>query len=166
MRIGLITDTHVPDVAKSLPAELAHVFKGVELILHAGDIYSLSVLDDLEHIAPVIAASGDDDMGPTLADPRVKAKYVLQLGGKTVWLMHERSYSYHNPNFRVGNDANDGKPDVVVFGHEHRSSVVKHNGTLWVNSGSPTFLQYCRGLGTVGILDIDSGDVRAEIIQL
>lgn len=166
MRIGLVTDTHVPDVAKSLPAELARVFKGVELILHAGDIYSLSVLDDLEHIAPVVAASGDDDFGVTLADPRVKAKHVLQLGGKTVWLMHERSYLFHNANFRSGHETHDVKPDVVVFGHEHQSSLRKHNGTLWVNSGSPTFLQYCRGLGTVGILELDGGEARAEIVQL
>jgi putative phosphoesterase len=61
MRIGLLSDTHIPDVAEKLPDELMEVFQGVDLILHAGDLYTPSVLDDLERIAPVLAALGDDD---------------------------------------------------------------------------------------------------------
>ena len=64
MRIGLISDTHIPDHADELPEQLKDAFRGVELILHAGDIYTIPVLDELEIIAPVLAAEGDDD--PTL----------------------------------------------------------------------------------------------------
>ncbi|MBI2957828.1 MAG: metallophosphoesterase family protein [Chloroflexi bacterium] len=169
LRIGLVTDTHIPDVAKALPPELATAFKGVDLIMHAGDIYSLTVLDDLARIAPVFAARGDDDAASTLSDERVKDKHVFQIGGKTVWLVHERPYLYETRIAGPGPGATgteNKKPDVVVFGHEHSVTVREHSGVLWVNSGSPTFLRYNYGLGTVGILEIDSGVAKAEIRQL
>ncbi len=56
MLIGLISDTHIPWAVKELPPEVGEAFRGVDLILHAGDIYSHAVLDELERIAPVLAA--------------------------------------------------------------------------------------------------------------
>ena len=72
MRIGLISDTHVPQAASKLPVEVERAFDRVELILYAGDISRLSALDQLERIAPVLAARGDGDNGLVLADYRVK----------------------------------------------------------------------------------------------
>ena len=169
MRIGLISDTHIPDVEKALPAELLKAFQGVELILHAGDIYIPSVLDDLEHIAPVLAARGDDDYGDTLTDRRVKSRHVLNLEGQTLWLIHERPYPYRFPSLQASNSQvqrDPDAPDIVVFGHEHRTVVHDHNGVLFVNPGSPTFLHYRRGLGTIGILNLDSGQPQVQILQL
>jgi predicted phosphodiesterase len=57
-------------------------------------------------------------------------------------------------------------PDIVVFGHEHRVIVQRHSGVLFVNPGSPTFLHYRRGLGTIGILDVDSGEAQVRVLQL
>ncbi len=50
MIIGLLSDTHIPEAEKELPPELMEAFRGVDLILHAGDIYIPSVLDNLEYI--------------------------------------------------------------------------------------------------------------------
>ncbi len=72
MRIGLITDTHIPDAAGELPARIAEIFDGVDLILHAGDVYQSSVLDELERIAPVLVALGDDDSVGLFRDRRVE----------------------------------------------------------------------------------------------
>src|SRR5512143_895758 len=88
MRIGLITDTHIPWAVKELPRQVATTFQGVDLILHAGDIYSHVVLDELERIAPVLAAQGDDDY--PAPDRRVRDKPVLKFDGPTIWLIHER----------------------------------------------------------------------------
>jgi uncharacterized protein len=154
MRIGLITDTHIPWERSELPPEVAEVFKGVSLILHAGDIYSHAVLDHLEQFAPVLAALGDDDYN--LPDSRIAEKHILKLEGLTLWLVHERPYTL-NPS---------GKPDIIIFGHEHRSIIERSENTLYVNSGSPTFLNYKRGLGTVAILEICSGQAEAKIVQL
>ena len=161
MRIGLITDTHIPVAARELPSRVAEIFQEVDLILHAGDIYDLSVLDDLERIAPVLAASGDDDPPGTLKDERVKYRHVLKLEGYTLWLVHERPYSLTSAAKQE-----DDAPDIVVFGHIHVAKVQRQNGVLFIASGSPTFLNYVRGPGTVAILDIDSKEAEAYIVKL
>ena len=171
MLIGLIADTHIPDIEQDLPPEVIEAFRGVDLILHAGDIYIPSVLDDLEHIAPVIAALGDDD-GDIYPDERVKAKHILKLEGKVLWLVHDRAYYLSSPitplwqNKITPGSSKYETPDIIVFGHEHRTIIQHNNGILFVNPGSPTFLNYRRGLGTVGILDIDAGKADVRIVQL
>lgn len=169
MRIGLLSDTHIPVVGNALPRELTEAFRGVDLILHAGDIYIPSVLDELQRIAPVLAAMGDDDGVDTLADERVKQQHILKLQGLTLWLIHERPYIRtgvpRGGRHSAGQDTYD-TPEIVVFGHEHRTVVERHGDILFVNPGSPTFLNYQRGLGTVGILDIDSGQAQVRILKL
>jgi putative phosphoesterase len=169
MRIGLLADTHIPDVEKELPSEIAKAFHGVDLILHAGDIYDPSVLDDLEKIAPVLAARGDDDYLSALRDERVQEKHVLKIEGYTLWLVHERAYyfqsSWVQSRVPIGQEKYDF-PDIIVFGHEHRTVEQRIDNILFVSPGSPTFLGYRNGLGTVGILQIDSGGVNVDILQL
>jgi hypothetical protein len=184
VQIGLISDTHIPDIEKTLPTEIAKAFRGVDLILHAGDIYIPTVLDDLEHIAPVLAARGDDDYGDMVRDRRVKSRHVLKLEGQTVWLVHERPDPYkYTPDrvymasslaerLRLSLEAEPywhGEPDapsIVVFGHEHCTVVDERRGVLFVSPGSPTFLGYRRGLGTVGIMSLNSGSAQVRIVQL
>ncbi len=167
MLIGLIADTHIPDVTKDLPSQVKEAFQGVDLILHAGDIYIPSVLDELEKIAPVLAASGDDDSGVTLEDKRVKTKHILKLDGRTIWLVHERPYylkfDWWKNKLATGEVEN---PDIVIFGHDHRPDIQHVNGILLVSSGSPTFLEYRRGLGTVGLLKLSTDNVDVDIIHL
>ena len=161
MRIGLISDTHIPDVATELPSELNEAFQGVDYILHAGDIYIPSVLDDLESIAPVLAAMGDDDSPLDMKDDkRVQSKHVMKVGNYTLWLVHERPYTL------ASQPKGEGVPDIVVFGHEHLTTVQRYGSVLFVNPGSPTFLNYRHGLGTVGILNIDSTEAEAFVFQL
>ena len=161
MRIGLITDTHIPVVAKEIPERVTEIFQGVDLILHAGDIYELFVLDELEKIAPVLAALGDDDAWSMMDDKRIEMKHVLELEGHTVWLMHERTYL-----FTLTEQQKKDAPDIVVYGHSHSAQVKQQNGVLFVGSGSPTFLNYLRKPGTVGILEINPEGAEASIIKL
>jgi putative phosphoesterase len=169
MRIGLVSDTHIPEVAPVIPGQISQAFRGVDFILHAGDIYVSSVLDELEHIAPVLAASGDDDYGQILRDNRVQRKHVLKLGGQTIWLVHEIPYSYMVAMRQAGKfpkQEDEDAPDIIVYGHEHTTVMQHCGGVLLINPGSPTFLNYCRGLGTVAILNLDSGEVQVDILQL
>ena len=169
MRVGLLSDTHIPEVAEILPPEIMDAFRGVDLILHAGDIYVPSVLDTLESIAPVTAAMGDDDRGDVLMDRRVKGRHILELEGLTLLLIHERVHSPWAP-WWLGNAPLEQdrhvSPDIFVFGHEHRPIVEHIDGTLFINPGSATFQNYRQGLGTVGILDIDSNKSDIHIINL
>lgn len=169
MRIGLVSDTHIPEAERELPRELLTALQGVDLILHAGDIYVRSVLDDLAQIAPVLAARGDDDYGMILADERVKEKHILNLEGRKVWLVHQRPYYLTTPWWRdrqPSDQPRDEDPDIIVFGHEHRTVVDNASNILLVSPGSPTFLHYNRGLGTVGFLEIKDGKVDVNIVRL
>lgn len=167
MLIGLLSDTHVRIsgyrnslgqlCASELPIEIRDSFQGVDLILHAGDIYTLPVLDKLETVAPVLAAEGDDDPFEIANDKRVKHEHFITVEGVTIWLSHYGLWS---------NSSQEKHPDVIVYGHTHRSAVEDHDATLRVNPGSPTFPSYKYTLGTVGLLKVDSGKAEVQIVQL
>jgi putative phosphoesterase len=148
-------------VAKGLPPEVAEVFQAVDLILHAGDIYNISVLDDLQRIAPVLAALGDDDSIGLLKDERVENKHVLSLEGYTIWLVHERPFPY-----RSTPEQKAQLPDVIVHGHSHAAEVRHYDSVLVIGSGSPTFLHYRHGPGTVAILELGPEGAEASIVRL
>ena len=159
MRIGLISDTHIPNHAKELPDQLKGLFHAVDLILHAGDIYTISVLDELECLAPVLAAEGDDDPLSTSTDRRVKVNHILNIDGVTIWLTHARPWSWPLDSRET--------PNIIVCGHTHTASLGNLKGDiLLVNPGSPTFPQYKLELGTVALLTISSGKAEANIVQL
>jgi len=164
MRIGLISDTHVPEAVKAFPPEVNEAFKGVDLILHAGDVYVASVLDELEHVAPVLVARGDDDYG--LRDKRVEEIHNLTIEGLTIWLSHN-SYNWNINSARYPSKKQFEKaPDIIVSGHTHSPAVERRNGILYINPGSATFPNYQIKLGTVAILTITSGKAEVEILQL
>ena len=169
MRIGLISDTHIPHIEKQVPAIVAEAFQGVDLILHAGDIYMTSVLDDLEKIAPVLAAMGDDDdeFEDTVADKRVKDVHILELEGQTACLIHVQPHNLKKLMRQSNSSSGQDKiPDIIVSGHAHFPMVSRVDNTLYINPGSPTFVHYRRGLGSVGILEIDAKGAEARILDL
>jgi uncharacterized protein len=178
MRIGLIADTHIPDIEEKIPVEIMQAFRGVDLILHAGDVYSPSVLDDLECIAPVLVARGDDDVGEIGIDRRMKEKHILKIEGQTIWLAHERPFALRFSDmppslvfpplqYKYGAEPKkEDHPDIFIFGHEHCTVIQQIENTLYVNPGSPTYLNYKRGLGTVAILDLNSGKTVVRFLQL
>jgi len=166
MKIGLISDTHIPEVALGVPEEALEHFRGVDLILHGGDIYDPKVLDELEKIAPVLAAKGDDDY---TRGKRVKVRHSMELEGYRLWLTHIRpAYVAERPweTLPEPEEEEEGSPDIYVFGHEHRTVLEKTGGTLYICPGSPTLLNYKRGPGTIAILELNSGEPKVDIIQL
>ncbi len=173
MLIGLISDTHIATLDEKLPSQLNTVFRGVDLILHAGDIWVPSALDELETIAPVIAAWGDDDMEADMGgDSRMVKERNLSLSGATVWLVHEKpAYGLIVPREKIFSSRSitetpSRPPDVVVYGHTHRAEIENYKGVLLVNPGSATWPNNVPELGTVALLTIDSGEVSARILTL
>src|ERR1700692_3054131 len=95
MRIGLISDTHIPEACEYLPAAVFEVLRGVDLVMHAGDVYVNRVLDELATIAPVIAALGNGDEGLDghrhrldTEDERVRSAHLLEIEGLRIGLAH------------------------------------------------------------------------------
>ena len=177
MRIGLISDTHIPEACEHLPARVFEVFRGIDLVMHAGDVYVNRVLDELAKIAPVIAALGNGDEGldghqhRLQADDRVREAHLLELEGVRIGLVHaiptpdETSQEVFE---RAMHRHFGGPVDVVVQGHSHIEGVVRFGSTLVVNPGSATLPRNLTDIpGTVAILEVADGVVRsAEIVQL
>ncbi len=177
MRIGLISDTHIPEACDRLPSAVFEALRGVDLVMHAGDVYVNRVLDELARIAPVIAALGNGDEGQgghrfvLEPDARVRVAHLLEVEGVRVGLAHALP-TPDETSERVFHDAMrahfGGAVDVLVMGHSHVEGVVRFGATLVVNPGSATLPHNLVDVpGTVGVLEIGpGGKISAEIIRL
>ena len=177
MRIGLISDTHVPEAGEDMPPQVYDAFRGVDLILHAGDMHVIDVLDWLETLAPVLGARGNGDYPSESSrhrpgvpdDPRVKVAHVIQAEGLRVGLIHGFPLPDDIP-WRTKEEIFDmyfQQPvDVVVCGDTHEARVDRQAGLLIVNPGSPTLPNQLRALGTIGFLEINGDQADAWIVQL
>ena len=177
MRIGLISDTHIPEACDRLPAGVFEAFRGVDLVMHAGDVYVNRVLDELAEIAPVIAAIGNGDEGldghrfKLEPDERVKIAHLLEVEGVRIGLAHALPTPDETSErvFQNAMQAHFGGPvDVLIMGHSHLEGVVRFGETLVVNPGSATLPRNLVDVpGTVAILEItQSGGISAELITL
>ena len=175
-RIGLISDTHIPEARPSLWPQVMEAFQGVDMIFHAGDIHELFVLDELERIAPVWAArgNGEDGSGGRPVQPeddRVKYAWVLPIEGLNVGLTHYVPVPERPPHFTMQRWLDrffpHVRPDVIVSGDTHREAIEWVDGIYCVNPGSPTYPHnYDTQYGTLGYLDIDDGHAQASIWQI
>jgi putative phosphoesterase len=176
MRIGLISDTHIPEAQPELWPQVFEAFRGVDAILHAGDIHDLSVIDALEHVAPIYVArgNGDDGSGGRPVQPddrRLREAWQVELGGLRIGLTHVLpipEVGYYTLQAACERHFGHMDLDVLIYGDTHVESIETVQGMLCVNPGSPTYPRnHSTRLGTIGFLDIaDDGTVEASIWQL
>ncbi len=155
--LGVISDTHVPTRAKAVPGEVFQIFEKARYIIHAGDIVDLSVIQELERIAPVVAVKGNMD----LVAVRERYPYVdsIEVLGWRIGVVHDGI-----PALRKGKLKKLAKKngfDVLVFGHSHRGVVKIEDGILFINPGSPT--RPLLSKPSVGILEVTKKKIHAEI---
>ena len=183
MKIGLISDTHSAGSGRDLPDKVLQALRGVDLILHCGDLECLGVLDYLETVAPVLAVRGYED--PVEKGDRLAyATRVVHAGGIAIGMIHD--IQWPGPRIATTPDGTGlvlpegqaaetlrrkfGQPvDVVLFGDTHEELVCHWDGVLMINPGSPTYpgSRHPRGtLGTIALLDIDGEEAEARIINL
>jgi uncharacterized protein len=177
LTLGVIADTHIPDRMRALPRQVGDVFQGVTAILHAGDVSSPRVLEELERLAPVYAVAGNRDF-PRLRLPKDR---VLEFGGVRIGLTHGHGdwgrYLYEKVRYITGYydgpryvrlaRARFGEVDVVVFGHTHRAVCTQKDGALVFNPGSVGPDYYAPNFApAVGLLRITDGQVSARIVVL
>lgn len=176
MKVGLISDTHIPEAMPELWPHVFEVFDGVDCILHAGDIHDITVIDRLHQVAPTYAARGNGDDGSggramQPLDPRLKEIWLLELNGFKVGLTHYIPMPEMPPNLTVSKWIDrlypDSRPDVLIYGDTHVEQIDVIDGVLCVNPGSPTFPHNLNTqLGTVGFLDLGGKRPVATIHQL
>jgi putative phosphoesterase len=176
LRVGLISDTHIPEARAELWPQVFDVFDGVDAIRHGGDIHELRVLDQLGELAPLWSARGNGEDGsagrPVAADdPRLRYSWLLDLAGVRVGLTHDVPMPEIPPNFTVTRwkDRRFGTQDidVLVYGDSHVERIDVVGATLCVNPGSPTYPHNLNTqLGTIGFLEIEAATVTASIWQL
>lgn len=165
MRIGLLTDTHLPSTIRQLWEEVRVAFAEVDLILHAGDIVTPRVLDWLSDIAPTLAARGNNDEG--WDDPRVQDCHLLELEGWRLAMRHDMEPEDRPIAELLKTYLNGEQADILVTGHTHFERLDYRDGVLQINTGSPTHPhQWSTRLGTVGYLDLAPGALSARIVRL
>jgi len=126
MRLGIISDTH-----GYLPPAVFKIFEKVDAILHAGDIGSMDIIDELEILAPVYAISGNIDSWQIAS--RYSPILVTQFENLTFYLVH---HIISEKYIRYELFRKNIKPHVVVCGHTHIPAVSTHNDILFINPGS------------------------------
>jgi putative phosphoesterase len=148
--IGVISDTH-----GLLRPEVVQVFTKVDLILHAGDIGTAEVLQQLKSIAPVIAVRGNNDKERwARAIPEAE---VAEIAGVRIYVLHDLK--------EIAFDPADRRFQIVVSGHSHRPSIETRDQVLFLNPGSAGPRRFKLPI-TVAQLTVDGSSVKGEIIML
>lgn len=159
--VGVISDTHIPKF-RGLPEAIWTHFAGVELIIHAGDLSRLSVLDELETIAPVVAVQGNIEEEEVVRALPIKRELIV--GGCRIGVVHILGNTLNRVQA-----ARQEFPDArcVIFGHSHIPYNQEHHGQLLFNPGSATDRRH-QPACSLGRLSIDdrSQQVQGEIILL
>lgn len=135
MRIGVISDTHIPKMAKDIPKAVYNGFKNVDLILHAGDFVEADFLKKLKDFKKTIGVYGNLDSGEVTNI--LKAKEIIEVGGFRIGLIHGWG-APEGLTERIRMEFKDEKIDCIVFGHSHSPFNETKNGILFFNPGSPT----------------------------
>lgn len=129
--------------------------RGSDLILHAGDIGSQTILDELATMAPLTAVRGNNDRDPWARSlPETTA---LSVEGIRIYLLHD----VH----RLPLDPRDAGYDVVIAGHSHRPLKQRRDGVLYFNPGSAGPRRFRLPIA-LGRLWVSRGAVRADIVRL
>lgn len=176
MKVGLISDTHIPESRETLWPQVFEAFNGVDYILHAGDLHDIGIIDILNQIAPTYAARGNGEDGSSgrAHQPdhdRLQEYWHLELNGFHIGLTHYIPMPEIPPNLTVENWVAQKFPgktlDVLIYGDTHVEQIDTFGNMLCINPGSPTFPHNLNlQLGTLGILDLGGEKPQAEILQL
>lgn len=133
MRIAVIADTHMPRGRRRLPQRCLAELAGADLILHAGDVVTRGVLEELGRLAPIEAVAGNmDEAALQEALPETR---VVVAGGARIAVVHDAG-----PRAGRAKRLRERFPgcQAVVYGHTHVPEIAREDAVWVLNPGSPT----------------------------
>ncbi len=162
IKIGVISDTHVPDRSLELPRKILDEFKNVDMVIHVGDLVDLSVLDQLRGVCKnVVAVWGN--MDPHEVREQLPEKEIIKAGSHRIGVMH----GFGHPNKLVDlltEKFKSDSVDIIIFGHSHLPLNEKRGGILFFNPGSPTDKIFSP-FNSYGIIEVND-TVEARIVEV
>jgi uncharacterized protein len=148
--VGVISDTH-----GLLQSAAIEVFKGTDLIIHAGDVGKPDILEDLQGIAPVEAVRGNMDVD-NWAHKLPETK-LIEVGSVLLYVIHD-VYKIDIKPAKAGISA-------IIHGHTHKSSSIEdHNGVLFINPGSATQPRF-NSPASVALLHVNEKSLATQFIE-
>jgi putative phosphoesterase len=148
--IGVISDTH-----GLLRPEAIAALRGVEHILHAGDVGDPLILEKLRELAPVTAIGGNIDvLGPCSYLP---ATEVVTLHGHTFYMLHDRH--------ALDLDPKAAGWAAVVSGHSHRPLIEWRHGVLYLNPGSAGPRRFSLPI-SLALVTIGADSLQPQLVNL
>lgn len=159
MLVAAIADTHLPRGARRLPEACLELLRRADLILHAGDLLAVSVLEELRTLGPPVHAVHGNADEPALRALLPK-ELVVEAEGLRIGMTHV-------PGPRVGREERLSRRfpgcAAVVYGHTHVPQVERH-GDVWIlNPGSPTERRRSPR-HTMLLLEVRAGEIRPELV--
>ena len=150
MKIGVLSDTH-----GLLRAEVRSGLQGCDMIIHAGDVGSPSVLTELRRITEVVAVRGNVDTGQWAKELRVEEHVDVE--GHRICVVHDIS--------TLSVDPASAGIDVVIYGHSHKPVVERRGGILYLNPGSAGPKRFQLPV-SMAFLHIKAAEVSPEMVVL
>ena len=161
MRLGIVSDTHLPRGNRALPDDCLERLAAADAILHAGDLIELAVLELLQSLGPPVhAIRGNVDSAQLQA--RLPLVRTVEAGGARIAMIHDAGPA-------------DGRlarmrrrfpeADAVVFGHSHLPLHEERDGFAIFNPGSPTERRRAPH-HTMGLATAEDGRVRFELVRV
>jgi putative phosphoesterase len=164
VKIGVISDTHIPDRTEHVPQVILDAFKKVDLIVHAGDLVSLGVVDELRSACQEVAVVAGN-MDQEAVRKKYPSKQILEILGYRVGLMHGAGPAFGLLDILKDAFKNDNC-DLIIFGHSHKPMNEKIGAVLFFNPGSATDLSAV--YNSYGIIELSKkpGEITAEVIKI
>jgi len=150
LHLGVISDTH-----GLLRPEAVAALRGCDLIVHAGDVGNVAVLDGLRHIAPTFAIRGNIDTASWAA--RLPPTEIVEIGELSLYVLHNIA--------DLDLDPPTAGFAAVVYGHSHQPSIETRDGVLYLNPGSAGPRRFRLPI-TLARVAVAGTELRPEIVEL
>lgn len=161
MRIIVLSDTHVPNMAGDIPAAIYEEIKKADLVLHAGDFTEVNFLEKLRKLKKTVGVYGNMDCKELSS--ALRAKEIIEAGKFRIGLIHGWGPA-EGLTDRIFEEFKGDKVDCIIFGHSHNPLNKTIKEVLFFNPGSPTDKMFAP-YNSYGILEVNE-KVTAKIVKL